>query len=228
MSAPATAREILFPLYAFNVEVARAPWLTSEHMLAEMRLQWWRDVLEEIAQGRSVRRHEIATPLARVLDGAAATALDALVDARRWDIYRDPFADEAAFSNHIAATSGELLWTAARLIGADANEESPVRDIGWAQGLANWFLAIPALEKAGRVPLVDGRPKTIRDLAGEGLAKLEVRPKSKPARGAARAAWRARPLLRTAFRHPERVAQGMLEESEIARRGSLLWRAFLD
>ena len=48
MAAPLAARQILFPLYAFNVEVARAPWVASEPMIGEMRLQWWRDVLEEI------------------------------------------------------------------------------------------------------------------------------------------------------------------------------------
>lgn len=47
MAAPPAARARLFPLYAFNLEVARAPWVTKEPMIAEMRLQWWRDVLAE-------------------------------------------------------------------------------------------------------------------------------------------------------------------------------------
>ena len=55
MAAPPEARRVLFPLYAFNVEVARAPWVTQEPMIAEMRLQWWRDALEEIAMGGRVR-----------------------------------------------------------------------------------------------------------------------------------------------------------------------------
>ena len=50
MAAPVAARSVLFPIYAFNVEVARAPWVTSEPMIAEMRLQWWVDALEEIAR----------------------------------------------------------------------------------------------------------------------------------------------------------------------------------
>ena len=63
MAAPVPARARLFPVYAFNIEVAR-PWVTSEPMIAEMRLQWWREVLDEIRGGGSVRRHEVATPLA--------------------------------------------------------------------------------------------------------------------------------------------------------------------
>jgi phytoene/squalene synthetase len=51
MAAPPAARRVLLPLYAFNLEVARAPQVTAEPMIAEMRLQWWRDALAEIAAG---------------------------------------------------------------------------------------------------------------------------------------------------------------------------------
>ena len=34
MAAPVPARKVLFPLYAFNIEVARAPWVTQEAMIA--------------------------------------------------------------------------------------------------------------------------------------------------------------------------------------------------
>ncbi len=69
MSVPLAARERLLPLYAFNVEVARAPWVTEEPLIAEMRLQWWRDALDEIAQGGTVRRHEVVDPLAELVRG---------------------------------------------------------------------------------------------------------------------------------------------------------------
>ncbi|MEY8838550.1 squalene/phytoene synthase family protein, partial [Cribrihabitans sp. XS_ASV171] len=84
MAAPVAAREVLFPLYAMNVEVSRAPWVTAEPMIAEMRLQWWRDALAEIAGGGPVRRHEVVTPLAAVLAPGQAAMLDGYVEARRW------------------------------------------------------------------------------------------------------------------------------------------------
>ena len=67
MAAPVAARRVLFPIFALNIEIARAPWVTQETMIAEMRLQWWRDALAEIAAGGPVRRHEVITPLADVL-----------------------------------------------------------------------------------------------------------------------------------------------------------------
>ena len=56
MLAPVAQRGALFALYAFNVEVSRAPWVTKEALIAEMRLQWWRDVVAE----PSPRAHEVA------------------------------------------------------------------------------------------------------------------------------------------------------------------------
>ena len=79
MAAPVAARRVLFPLYAFNVEVSRAPWVTQEPMIAEMRLQWWRDALEEIAKGKAVRKHEVTTPLAEVIDPEKAKMLDGAI-----------------------------------------------------------------------------------------------------------------------------------------------------
>ena len=40
MTAPVADREVLFPLYAFNLEIAKAPWMTQEPIIAQMRLQF--------------------------------------------------------------------------------------------------------------------------------------------------------------------------------------------
>ncbi|MFN3147758.1 MAG: squalene/phytoene synthase family protein [Paracoccaceae bacterium] len=228
MAAPPKARAVLFPVYAFNVEVSRAPWLTEEPMIAEMRLQWWRDVLEEIANGGPVRRHEVTEPLAEVLDPEGARLLDALIVARRWDIYKDPFENEAAFAAYIEATAGGLMWAASRALGAQGGEAA-VRDIGWAGGLAGWLRAIPDLESRGRKPLADGRMTAVAELAGQGLERLRRgRRAGVPvaARPAVLAGWQAGAILRQARRDPARVADGTLGQSEFARRGSLLWASF--
>ncbi|MCR9127789.1 MAG: squalene/phytoene synthase family protein [Rhodobacteraceae bacterium] len=228
MAAPPAARAPLFALYAFNVEVSRAPWVSAEPMIGEMRLQWWRDALDEIAGGGPARRHQVVTPLARLLTPGLARGLDALVEARRWDLYRDPFEDTDHFERHIAATSGTLLEVAAALLGQD--DPAPVVPLGRAMGLANWLRALPALESAGRIPLIDGTPAAIAALARAGLADLararaarrRLRPGAAPA---LLAAWQTGPVLRQAARDPARVALGTLGQSEAARRLSLMLRA---
>lgn len=228
MASKPAARDVLFPLYAFNLEVARAPWLTQEPMIAEMRLQWWRDALEEIGQGRSVRRHEVVTPLAAILDGAAAALLDRLIVARRWDIHKDPFEDAAHFADYIDATSGNLMWVASCSLGKA--DEGVVRDFAYASGIANWLRAIPDLEERKRIPLLDGRPEAVALLASGALQRLQAARKarskvSKSAGQALLSGWQTEAILKQASTEPDRVAQGMLAQSEFQKKTGLLRRA---
>ncbi|WP_333714375.1 squalene/phytoene synthase family protein [Yoonia sp.] len=214
MAAPVPARRILFPLYAFNIEVARAPWVTQEPMIAEMRLQWWRDALDEIGQGVTLRRHEVVDALAEVLDAEGAACLDGLIAARRWDIYKDAFEDQGHFDDYITATSGNLMWTAARLLG-DA-EESVVRDFAHAVGVANMFQAIPALQAQGRTPLLDGTPEGVRALAKAARDRMDraarTRKAVSKASGAALVAgYHARPVLNAVLKSPALVAADALD-----------------
>ncbi len=228
MAAPVAARVVLFPIYAFNLEVARAPWVTQEPMIAEMRLQWWRDVLAQIRSGDGARRHEVATPLARVLDVAMTDLLDELIAARRWDTERAPFDSDADFARYIAATSGNLMRVAARALGPA--QDDVVRDAGFALGLANWFRAIPALEAAGCRPLPDGRPEAVREWAKEGLrclarARAHRSQVSRAARPAMLPLWETGHTLRAAARDPRKVGQGTLAPAPVSSRAMLIARA---
>ncbi|QQA44571.1 squalene/phytoene synthase family protein [Pelagovum pacificum] len=229
MSCPPTAREALFPLYAFNVEIARAPHVTEEPMIAEMRLQWWRDALEEISDGKPPRAHEVVGPLAELIRtrDLPVSLLDDAADARRWDIWKDPFEDEAAFEAHIGRTAGHLAWVSALALGADSDQEEAVRDGAYAGGIAAWLQAIPALEARGLKPLPDGRPEAVRALAASALERLKAVPRRlpEPATFALRPAWQAEVLLKQAMADPSRVAAGTLGQSEFRRRGSLALRA---
>ena len=227
MAAPPGARAVLFPLYAFNLEVARAPWLTAEPMIAEMRLQWWRDVLDEIAAGGPVRRHEVATPLADALNAEGARRLDALIEARRWDIAGEGFDHEAALTDYLEATAGGLMCTAANALGMPHDTDPVVIDFAFGAGLAAWFCAIPELEARGRRPLPDGRPQAVAALAREGLRRIGLaRARRHQVPAAARPAlypgWQASVILRQAADDPGRVASGVLGPSPFRKRLSLI------
>ena len=58
--APASARNALAAIAAFNLELARAATEITESMLGLVRLQWWREAVEEIREGGAVRRHQVA------------------------------------------------------------------------------------------------------------------------------------------------------------------------
>ena len=216
MASPVEARPVLFSLFAFNVEVARAPWVTQEPMIAEMRLQWWRDAIEEIGQGGPVRKHEVVDALAEVLDAEGAAELDALIVARRWDIYSDAFEDPAHLDDYINATSGNLLWTAARLLGA--RDPDPIRDYSYGIGVANLLRAVPELEDRGRKPLVDGTAQGVQGLAEKGLSKMR-QPVPKVVKTAG---FLARPTLRKAIKTPTAVGKDQLMLGPVAQGWALL------
>ncbi len=220
MAAPRGVRGRLFVLYAFNLEVARAPWVTAEPMIAEMRLQWWRDVLDGPR-----RAHEVAGPLHDLIHdaGLPIDVMDRLIAARQWDIYRDAHADQAALDRYLEDTGAGVMWLAAKATGATA--EAVARDLGWAAGLAGYLRAVPELEARGRVPLVDGRPDAVRALAERGLARLARARKGPRAGAALLAGWQAERLLRQVLRDPAVVAEGRMGLSEFARRGGLFWQA---
>jgi phytoene synthase len=232
MAAPVAARARLFPLYAFNLEVARAPWVTQEAMIAEMRLQWWRDTVEALGGAGPVRAHEVVAPLAEVVrgQGLPLAVIDRLIEARRWDIYRDPFEDRAAFDAYLEDTGAGLMWLAASALGAPPEAEPVARAAGWAAGLAAFLRAVPELEARGRRPLVDTRAGAVAGLARDGLARLadarRVRGRVPPGAGAAfLSGWQTEALLRQVLADPRRVAEGRLGLSEFSRRGGLVWAA---
>ncbi|MHA6262084.1 squalene/phytoene synthase family protein [Arenibacterium sp. CAU 1754] len=228
MAAPVAARRVLFPLYALNVEVARAPWVTQESMIAEMRLQWWRDALAEIANGTNVRRHEVVTPLAEAIPPKVAERMDRMIAVRRWDIYRDPFKDQAHFEEYIDETAGTLMWAAAASLG-QAND-LVLRDFAFAHGVANWLRAIPELEARGRIPLIDGTPEAVSRLAQDALTRLARARKqrasvSRAATPALLAGWQTGAILRQAQADPRRIAEGRLGVSEARKSLGLMARA---
>lgn len=217
MAAPVAARRVMFPVYAFNLEVARAPWVSAEPMIAQMRLQWWADALEEIAAGGAVRRHEVVSPLAQVLPASAARRLGLLVEARRLDVERAPFAGEEDLLAYVDRTAGALALSVAEALGGAPGAQLAV----WARaaGVVRYLRAVPELEARGRLPLPDGRSEAVAALArsqlvalakvGGGLRRLR-RGLGPEAGAAVLEFWQVRALLRQAARDPVSVAEGRL------------------
>lgn len=224
MAAPVPLRARLFPLYAFNLEIARAPWVTEEPLIAEMRLTWWRDVVANAASG-AARAHEVAGPLHDLVRTAPlpVEVLDRMIAARRWDIDREPHGDAGALDAYLEDTGAGLMWLAARAAGAPERAEPAVRAYGWAAAAAAYLRAVPELAARGRVPLPDGLDAP--GLARQGLARLA---QARAARASLPAAavpallpgWQAEALLRRA-----RDGASPPVLPEVARRGLLLWQA---
>jgi phytoene/squalene synthetase len=114
LAAPAAQRDALAVLAAFNLELARVADTVSEQMLGFIRLQWWREALDEIEQGKPVRRHAVATSLAAVqrAHDLPLAWLRQMVDAREQDLAQPETGGGgtiAAVDAYLDATSGNLI-----------------------------------------------------------------------------------------------------------------------
>ncbi len=150
--APAAARQTLALLYLFNHELARAREVASQPVLALVRLQWWREVVEGAA-----KPHDLATPLSTALANGLLPRqpLLALIDAR--EVEAEPeIPDAGSFAAYARGTAGGVARIAGGILGADS---AAVEDLGTAYGIAGILRAAPFLARQQRSLLpADGTP----------------------------------------------------------------------
>lgn len=165
--APAEKREALALLYLFNHELARAREVASEPLLALIRLQWWREVVE----GQR-KKHDIATPLSDALEAGTFDIADlaALITAREMEA--DEIADFPAFLAYARGTGGRLARIAGKFLGVDSPE---VEDLGTAYAISGILRAAPYLARQNRSLLpADGTEPAY--LAAHARKLLRVKP----------------------------------------------------
>lgn len=228
-AAPEGRRPALAVLYAFNLEIARLPWATETPLLAEMRLTWWRDVIE----GAPAPGAPLAEALQAVIQSYALppALLSSLVAARQADVAREAFTDASALWRYLEQSMGHLYWAAAHILagpsGPPPEAKAPLIAFGRAAGLAAFLRAEPALRARGWDALA-GLPLPVLIAEGQGaLAKARAGRRAVP-RALAPAllpGWQTGGLLSQAAADPARVAAGTLGLSEFRRRGGLLWQA---
>lgn len=180
--APAERREALFALYAFNLEVARIPELVSEPLLGRIRLQWWRDTLDQLYRGGDVA-HPVAQALGQAIlrHDLARGQFDRLLEARETDLEPEPPADLDGLVGYAEGTASTLNALALQILGvADKAAFEAARHLGITWALTGLLRAVPFHAAARRLYLpaallAEHGVSTEEVLAGtpsEGLAKV--------------------------------------------------------
>lgn len=144
--APEPARRHLFALHAFNLEIARVRELVSSPMPGEIRLQWWRDVLDGKAAGDAAGNPVAAAIIETLsLNGLPATALDHLIEARIFDLYNDPMPSLADLEGYAGETSSVLIQFAAMILagGKDPGTADAAGHAGVALAIVGLLRALP-------------------------------------------------------------------------------------
>jgi len=169
--APAAARESLIALYAFNAEVARVREAVNEPLAGSIRLQWWRDVLENIYGGGEGPPHRVAWALAEAVrrHRLGHRPFEQLLEAREFDLNDEAPADMVALLSYAEATSATLTGLALEILEArnEASREAG-RHVGVAWALTGLLRAVPFHAAARRVYL----PSTLSRDSGVDLEEL--------------------------------------------------------
>lgn len=154
--SPEDKRADLAALYAFNAELARIRDLVNEPLPGEVRMQWWRDLLEGQAYGSSE-----ANPLAAALLTAVARhrlpvpTLTAMIETRIFDLYDDPLDNRAALEAYAGHTASTLIQLASLILDSQAAPASAetAGHAGVAQTIAGLLLLMPQHRSRGQLYL---------------------------------------------------------------------------
>jgi NADH dehydrogenase [ubiquinone] 1 alpha subcomplex assembly factor 6 len=166
--SPAPARGGLAALAAFNLELARAASEISESMLGLVRLQWWREAVEEIHAGGATRRHPIVDALSDATR-ARAVSFDrmlAMIASKEDELEQEGAPSQAAFDVRADATAGNLIRLSLEMVGLDPAEPalaSASTEIGRAYATIG----------CARSVLLDARRHRVR-LPAEALAPVDL------------------------------------------------------
>ncbi|WEX78860.1 phytoene/squalene synthase family protein [Sinorhizobium numidicum] len=153
--SPAEKQPSLAALYAFYAEIGRVRDLIHEPLPGEIRLQWWRDILEKdrstgeghpLAEAllQCIREHRL--PVAVLLN---------MIDARIFDLYDDPMQDRSALEGYAGETASALIQLSSLILDPEsaASSAEAAGHAGVAQTIAGLLMLLPTHTRRGQVYL---------------------------------------------------------------------------
>jgi len=249
---PGDRRGPLAALYAFSAELARVRDVIREPLPGEVRLQYWRDLVEGQPHG-DVQANPLAAGIIHAIvdHKLPRAALAAMTEARIFDLYDDPMPDRATFEGYAGETSSALLQLGTLILDPDnaAASAEAAGHAGIAQLVAGCLLLMPlhrsrqqvylpgdilasvGLDAAGFLGASDSArvEAALSAFIGYGRDHLRMaREKARALTPAARQAFLSVALVEPVFRKAEKVGSGLfgrpIQPSQLSRQWRL-WRA---
>ncbi len=154
MFAPPEKREALWALYAFNYEIARTRDVVTEPQLGLIRLQWWRDSLAEIYEGKALTPHPVLDPLAEAIrmHDLPHDLFETLLKARELDLRNHPPATMEELVSYADMTSTPLLQLSLKTYG-EGSGGNDVKNIATAYALTGILRSVAFYQASGRALL---------------------------------------------------------------------------
>lgn len=154
--SPVECRAAVVALYAYNAELARVRDVVREPLPGEVRLQYWRDLLEGSAHGETAA-NPVAAELLQAIDRfrLPVAPLVSMADARIFDLYDDPMETTTMFEGYAGETAAALIQLVALVLDAKAADgvSEIVGHAGVALAVAGAILLMPIHRARGQVYL---------------------------------------------------------------------------
>ena len=152
--SPEDKRDALAALYAFNAEIARVRDVVHEALPGEIRLQWWRDLIEGAAHG-DPGGNPVAAALLATIDAhrLPRQTFLAMIDARVGDLYNDAFPGRNELEGYAGETASALIQLASLVLdpGEAAGTADAAGHAGVAQAIAGLLLLMPLHRRRGQL-----------------------------------------------------------------------------
>ena len=154
------ARADVVALYALDLELGAVPQRATNPLMAEIRLAWWRERCEALAEGGTGGEHPVLTGLSPALAHGRIplAAVEAMIAARHAELADPWFEDEAALDLYLDDLDVSLLSAVATRLDAAVDREA-VAPAARLCGLARL-----AHRPAGEGSAPPWWPRTWRDL----------------------------------------------------------------
>lgn len=252
--SPEDKRGALAALYAFNAEIARIRDVVREPVPGEIRLQWWRDLLEGAAAG-DTGGNPLAAALLETVERyrLPRQTLVAMTESRIFDLYDDALPDRNALEGYSGETASALIQLAGLVLSPEAAAKATeaAGHAGVAQSIAGLLMLLPIHNRRRQIyfPLdilsatgldrdtfLAGEDKVrisaaIEAFAGLGLEHLEKARRAGPVPAALFPAFLAVALSETVLKRAKKLGAGAfsggLQQPQWRRQISMMKAAML-
>jgi 15-cis-phytoene synthase len=136
---PEAKREAFAALAAYAAELRQIPFIVSDPLPGEIRLQWWRDVVSGERSLEAASHPVVPALLAAIQTYSLPLGpLIAMADARLFDLYQDPMPDVAALETYLGETEAAKIQLSGLILDPAnaANAAGAAGHAGMAIGIA--------------------------------------------------------------------------------------------
>ncbi|KDR82829.1 hypothetical protein GALMADRAFT_220830 [Galerina marginata CBS 339.88] len=152
---PRDAQDGFFAIKAFSVELAMVQDHVSNAMIGKMRMQFWRDAVKGISEGRPPK-HPVALALYEASQTTKISAyhLRRIVDARDTELQTSSHLTIDSLTSHAESTSSTVFYLLLSLLSLSSSTLSHAAShLGTTQTFATLLRALPFHAKHGRMAI---------------------------------------------------------------------------